>query len=128
VTIDLAQTSSRRRVAQWTAQRFKVAVGGGRVPLGYRLDTACDAYAAYGWADAVMLHAPCAPSLPETQLAPVVRARGYKTFLACVLLVLSSSSRPALCTPTPEPIARSLDQGTERTRGWRTTIQNEDHY
>ena len=27
---------------EWTAQRFKVAVGGGRVPLGYRLDTACE--------------------------------------------------------------------------------------
>ena len=65
----------------------------------------------------VMLHAPCAPSLPETQLAPVVRATKSRLFLACAPACpwcprCRRPRRPAL--PCPAPIMIICLPGADR--------------
>ena len=103
-TIDLALTfsrSSRRRVGGAKGSRLQWWRRA-RVPLGSLVGY-------HEWAeplmhaDAVLLHAPCAPSLPETQLAPVVCARPTRLFfrlgtsLFAGVVVVPSCPAPA-CT------------------------------
>ena len=63
--------ADRRRVGGAKVRGCSGGRARARVPLGKVGGITGGLTQSYG----VMLHAPCAPSLPETQLAPVVRAR-----------------------------------------------------